>query len=605
MSATSSNTEESSSKKRISKESVRSFLELMRYMRSYRGLFALGSFMLLMSTLTFLLFPFILSMMADVAQGKPFVINQFGLSFTFNHRNQLAILLLLIISLQAFFSFTRVYLFALVNERVLADIRSDLFSKFISLPIPYFEQNRTGDLISRLSTDISNLQELISLNLAEFARQFISLIGGTIIIAIISPELTGTIIILVPTIVILAVYLSKFIKKITKKVLAATSDSITIAEESFQNIHTVKAYTNEWYEAGKYRKSVEVIRRLATKAGVYKGGFISFVLFAFIGALVFVLWRATGLVEDGTISIGSLLAYVAYTIFIGGSVAGMGDMWGKIVSSMGAADRIMEVLAMKSETLMKKVRHEYTKGDIEYRNVKFSYPSRPDISIFKSLNFKIPSGQTIALVGPSGAGKSTIIQLLLQYYKIQGGQILIDGQDSQKMDIQEVRSKIAIVPQEVILFGGTIRENIAYGQLDASEEAITEAARQANCLEFIEQFPEGLDTIVGERGIKLSGGQRQRIAIARAILKNPAILLLDEATSALDSESEKLVQDALEKLMKGRTSIVIAHRLSTIRNADKILVVQDGEIIESGNHEELSVKEDGVYLNLLRLQYQV
>lgn len=592
-------------RKRISKESIQSFLRLMQYMRPYRGLFSLGIAALLLSTFSFLFFPFILSMMADVAQGKPFVIDQFGLNITFDHRNQLALLLLAILSLQAIFSFSRVYIFALVNERVLADVRSDLFSKYISLPIKYYEKNRTGELISRLSTDISNLQELISLNLAEFSRQIVSLIGGTIIIAIISPELTGTIIILVPSIVIAAIYLSKFIKKISKKVLSATAKSITIAEESFQNIHTVKAYTNEWYESEKYKSAVAVIRNLAIKAGIYRGGFISFVLFAFIGALVFVLWRATGLVEDGTISIGSLLAYVAYTIFIGGSVAGMGDLWGKIVTSMGAADRIVEVLDLDSETIIKSFKKTKTTGNIEYKDVVFSYPSRPDINIFNKLSFKISAGETVALVGPSGAGKSTIIQLLLQYYKIDDGQILIDQQDTNQMDIQEVRAKIAIVPQEVILFGGSIRDNIAYGKLEASEDEIIEAARQANCLEFIQQFPEGLDTLVGERGIKLSGGQRQRIAIARAILKNPAILLLDEATSALDSESEKLVQDALEKLMKNRTSIVIAHRLSTIRNADKIFVVQDGQIIESGSHDELVEKDGGAYLKLLKLQYQV
>lgn len=576
----------------------------MEYMRPYKGLFLIGLFALLLSTLTFLFFPFLISMMADVAQGKPFIMDTLGFQYTFDNRNQLAVLLIIIILLQAIFSFARIYIFAEVNERVLADVRSDLFSKYISLEIPYFEKSRTGDLISRLSTDINNIQELISFNLAEFARQIASLIGGTIIIAIISPQLTATIIILIPAIVILAIYLSKFIKTMSKKVLAATADATIIAEESFQNIHTVKAYTNEWHESKRYRNSVDKIKTLAIKAAIYRGGFISFILLAFIGALVFVLWRATGLVEDGTISIGSLLAYVGYTIFIGGSVAGMGDLWSKIVSSMGAADRIIEILKMDSETSVQPVKHNATQGDIVYQNISFAYPSRPDIPIFKDLSFHIEAGQTVALVGPSGAGKSTIIQLLLQYYKILNGQILIDQKDTSSMNIQEVRAKIAIVPQEVILFGGTIRENIAYGKLEATDEEITEAARQANCLEFIQQFPEGLETLVGERGIKLSGGQRQRIAIARAILKNPAILLLDEATSALDSESEKLVQDALEKLMQNRTSIVIAHRLSTIRNADKILVVQNGAIVESGNHEQLSAKENGVYLNLLKLQYQ-
>lgn len=579
-------------------------MTLMHYMRPYRIIFYFGLALLLLSTLTFLFFPFLISMMADLAQGKPFIVNALGYTYSFDSRNQLAILLVVLIVLQSILSFGRVYVFAEVNERVLADIRSDLFSKYITIHIPYFEQSRTGDLISRLSTDVNNLQELISINLAEFARQIVTLIGGTIIIAVISPQLTGTIIILIPSIVILAIYLSKFIKAISKKVLAAIADATVIAEESFQNIQTVKAYTNEYHESQKYRVQVEKIKKLAIKAAIYRGGFIAFILLAFIGALLFVLWRATGLVEEGTITIGALLAYVGYTIFIGGSVAGMGELWSKIVSSMGAADRIVEILNMDSETDIKEIPKSIAIGNIEYKNVSFAYPSRQDVTIFKDLNFKIPAGKTVALVGPSGAGKSTIIQLLLQYYKIQGGQILIDGVDTHSMGIQEVRSKMAIVPQEVILFGGTIRENIAYGQLDASEEEIMEAARQANCIEFIQQLPEGLDTLVGERGIKLSGGQRQRIAIARAILKNPAILLLDEATSALDSESERLVQDALEHLMKNRTSIVIAHRLSTIRNADTILVIQNGRIAEIGSHEDLSQKEDGIYLNLLKLQYQ-
>lgn len=595
---------EEKSSKRISKKSIQSFKRLMGYMSPHKFLFSLGLLALLLSTLTFLFFPFLISMMADVAQGKPYVFDQMGIQYTFDSRNQLAILLLIIITFQSIFSFARIYIFAEVNERVLADVRSDLFSKYISLDIPYFEKSRTGDLISRLSTDINNIQELISFNLAEFARQVASLIGGTIIIAFISPQLTATIIILVPSIVILAIYLSKFIKKVSKEVLAATAQATVIAEESFQNIHTVKAFTNEYHESKKYRKAVDIIQKLAIKAAVFRGSFVSFILFAFIGALVFVLWRATGLVENGTITIGALLAYVGYTIFIGGSVAGMGDLWSKIVSSLGAADRIVEVLDMDSETKIEPITSTPTQGNIEYRNVSFAYPSRPDIQIFRDLNFQIQAGETVALVGPSGAGKSTIIQLLLQYYDIQGGQILIDGEDTQVLGEQQVRSKIAIVPQEVILFGGTIRENISYGKLDATEEEIIEAARQANCLEFISQFPEGLETIVGERGIKLSGGQRQRIAIARAILKDPAILLLDEATSALDSESERLVQDALEKLMQNRTSIVIAHRLSTIRKADKILVVQNGKIVEQGNHETLTQNEDGVYLNLLKLQYQ-
>lgn len=576
---------------------------LMQYMRPYKMLFVLGILALVFSTLTFMVFPFLISMLTDIAQGKPFTVELGSFSLVVNSRNQLVLILLAIILLQSTFSFLRVYLFALVNERVLADIRSALFTKIITLDIPFFERTRIGDLISRLSGDTTSLQELLSFNLAEFFRQFVSLIGGTIIIFFISPKLTGLILVVVPTIVILALVIGRVIKRMSKEVLKASARATVITEEAFQNIQTVKAYTNEAYESKKHRVAVQDILQLAIRASVFRGGFISFIILGLFGALIVILWKATGFVEDGTMTVGTLLAFIAYTVFIGGSVGGMGDLWGKIVSSLGAADRIVEILDLPSETGTQSFQSQRFNGAIQYEKVRFAYPSRPDITIFEDLNFSIAPGETVALVGPSGAGKSTIVQLLLQYYKPLSGIILIDGKDVSELDIQTVRANMAIVPQEVILFGGTIRENIAYGQLDASEREIEQAARKANCWEFISQFPEGMDTVVGERGVKLSGGQRQRIAIARAILKDPAILLLDEATSALDSESERLVQEALDGLMKGRTTIVIAHRLSTIRKADKILVIQNGRIIESGNHEELSSMPDGLYQNLLKLQY--
>jgi ABC-type multidrug transport system fused ATPase/permease subunit len=596
--------EEVNNSKRLSKKSVSSFMTLMGFMKPYRVLFGLGIAALVLSTLTFMAFPFLISMLTDIAQAKPFQLSWGQYQLVVSNRNQLVGILMVIILLQSTFSFLRVYLFAQVNERVLADIRSALYSKIITLEIPFFEKTRIGDLISRLSGDTTSLQELMSFNLAEFFRQLVSLIGGTIIIFLISPKLTGLIIVVVPTIVLIALFLGKTIKRMSKDVLKASAEATVITEEAFQNITTVKAYTNEQYESLKHRGAVQKILHLAIKASIFRGGFISFIILGLFGALIVILWQATGYVEDGSMTVGTLLAFIAYTIFIGGSVGGMGDLWGKIVSSLGAADRIVEILDLSSETEIKAVKAIKFNGAVSFKDIHFSYPSRPDIPIFHNLNFEIQAGETVALVGPSGAGKSSIVQLLLQYYKPEQGEIYIDGRACSTMDVQELRANMAIVPQEVILFGGTIRENIAYGDLSANDRQIESAAIKANCWEFIQQFPEGLDTIVGERGVKLSGGQRQRIAIARAILKDPAILLLDEATSALDSESERLVQEALETLMRGRTTVVIAHRLSTIRNADKILVLQNGQIIESGNHESLSALPDGLYQNLLRLQYQ-
>jgi ABC-type multidrug transport system fused ATPase/permease subunit len=294
-----------------------------------------------------------------------------------------------------------------------------------------------------------------------------------------------------------------------------------------------------------------------------------------------------------------------YTIFIGGSLAGMSDTYTRLVKAVGASERIVDILHTEQETDTKPFTFSKVTGAIQFKEVNFHYPTRVDVQVLKNMNFNIQPGEKIALVGPSGAGKSTIIQLLLKFYDIHSGNILVDGKDINEMEIKELRSNIAIVPQEVMLFGGTIRENILYGKLDATEEELLTAAKKANAFEFISKFPDGLDTIVGERGVKLSGGQRQRIAIARAILRDPAILLLDEATSALDAESEKLVQAALDTLMEGRTTIIIAHRLSTIRNVDKILVMNHGQIIEEGNHQALSMVNDGLYNHLLKLQYQL
>jgi ATP-binding cassette, subfamily B, bacterial len=360
----------------------------------------------------------------------------------------------------------------------------------------------------------------------------------------------------------------------------------------------------------------------ALKAATYRGGFISFIIFVLFGGIVGVVWYGGNLVLQGELAFKDLFTFIIYTGFIGGSVGGLGDMYAQIQKTVGASERILEILDEKSEVSVEsneirnqnleprtqnqelRTKNSEPRTKIQYKNVAFSYPSRPDMEVLRNINLEVKSGEKVGLVGYSGAGKSTIVQLLMRYYKLSGGHILVDGKNINDYNLTDLRKNIAIVPQEVMLFGGTIYENIAYGNPQASENEVIEAARKANALEFIESFPEKFQTIVGERGVKLSGGQRQRVAIARAILKDPAILVLDEATSALDSESEKLVQDALDKLMQNRTTIIIAHRLATIRNVDTIYVLKEGEISEQGSHDELVMIENGIYANLVKLQFE-
>ncbi|MDH5381304.1 MAG: ATP-binding cassette domain-containing protein, partial [Cyclobacteriaceae bacterium] len=353
----------------------------------------------------------------------------------------------------------------------------------------------------------------------------------------------------------------------------------------------------------RYTKSLMKTVKVALEAAKYRGAFISFIVFALFGAIVAVMWKGASLVNEGDITSGDLVTFVLVTIFIGASIAGIGDMYGQLQRAVGASQRILEVLDEESEDINKPDSISNLEGNIQFENISFKYPDTNKF-VLEDINFEIKPGQKVALVGPSGAGKSTITQLLMRFYPITSGDIKVDGKDISSYALSDYRSNIGIVPQEVMLFGGTIRENILYGKTNATEEELLNAAEKANVTEFIEHMKDGFDTIVGERGVKLSGGQRQRIAIARAVLKDPSILILDEATSSLDAQSEILVQKALETLMENRTTLIIAHRLSTIRSADRILVIKEGRIVEEGNHTELS-EINGLYNHLLKLQFQV
>jgi ABC-type multidrug transport system fused ATPase/permease subunit len=448
------------------------------------------------------------------------------------------------------------------------------------------------------------LQDTLSVTIAELLRQFSILIIGTFIIFYTTTSLSLFMLGTFPVIIVIAIIFGRYIRKLSKNTQDDLAKTNVIVEETLQSIQTVKSFTNELFETIRYRKSLDNVIVTALRAAKYRAAFISFIIFVLFGGIVAIMWYGALLVKSGDMTVGDLLSFVLYTTFIGGSIAGLGDLYGQIQKAIGASDRIIEVLDEPDEEDVVDAKEKLIlKGDINFSQVGFSYPTRLDFEVLKDIQLSIKSGEKVALVGPSGAGKSTLVQLLMRYYPISNGGITIDGKNIEDYQLKAYRENIGVVPQEVILFGGSIRENIAYGKQEASEEDIILAAKKANALDFINSFPEGFDTLVGERGVKLSGGQRQRIAIARAILKDPAILVLDEATSSLDAESEHLVQEALTELMKGRTSIIIAHRLSTVRQADKIFVLKDGKIAESGSHDELIAIEDGVYGNLVRLQF--
>ncbi|HCB46020.1 MAG TPA: multidrug ABC transporter ATP-binding protein, partial [Algoriphagus sp.] len=555
--------------------------------------FIAGLFFLLLSSLTLLTFPFVAGKLIDTAQGEDWIVSDI---------NTIALMLVGILAVQSIFSFFRVWLFALVSERSMRDIRQSLYNRLLRLPMTFFDKRRTGELISRITSDVSLLQDTFSVTLAELFRQVVTLIAGIAFLFFTTPKLTFFMLGTFPILVLVAMVFGRFIRGLSKKTQDELAAANVIVEETLQSISTVKSFVGEAYESSRYSKGLNRVVHVALKTAKFRGAFISFIIFALFGGIVAVMWYGASLVASGEMSIGELVSFVLYTTFIGGSIAGLGDICSQIQKAIGSSERVLEILDEKVEE-SSEFRVDNLEGKIEFEQVVFSYPTRPELQVLKDLSFYVNPGEKIALAGHSGAGKSTIIQLLLKFYEVHQGEIKIDGQNLNRWNLEQLRSHIGMVPQEVLLFGGSIRENIAYAKPNASEEEIIMAAKKANAWQFISQFPEGLDTLVGERGVKLSGGQRQRVAIARAILKDPSILILDEATSSLDAESEHLVQEALDELMKGRTTIIIAHRLATIRKVDRIYVLSEGKIVEQGNHLQLLEQEDGFYANLVRLQF--
>jgi len=592
-----SNQTESSKPRGISKQQLNQVLKIYRFILPYKWQFLVGMICLLITSSVAAFIPGGFKDLIDAANSN---------NMDAGKLKDLGFLLGGILLIQSALSFLRIYLFEYVSQHAMASIRKALFEKIITLPIQFFEENRIGNLTSRITSDVSQLQDALTNQLAFFVRQLVLPIACIPIILTISVKLTLIILGTLPVLVVSAVLFGRFIRKNSREAQDKLAECNTIAEETFVSADVVKAFTNEAFETRRYGLINLNVATIGMHAAKYRAAFVAFIIFVMFGAIVSLVTVGLSMVAQNQMTMGQLIQFFLLTIFIGSSLAGMSESYSVLQKSIGASERVNEILAEKGETeISDEHKTANIAGTVEFKNVAFTYPSRPDMPIFTDLSFSVEAGKKVALVGPSGSGKSTIIKLLSGMYPYQSGAIQIDGVPITNYNLTALRKNFGTVPQDTILFGGTIAENIAYGKTDATLEEIEAAARKANAWNFIQSFPEKLETIVGERGIKLSGGQKQRIAIARAILRNPRILILDEATSALDSESEKLVKEALNTLMEGRTTFIIAHRLSTIREADSILVINKGRIVEMGTHNELATIENGLYSHLLKLQYEL
>lgn len=586
-------------KVKLEKGAFKRALRVFKFISPYKATFSIGILFLILSSFTSMGFPYLVGELFGTKDPSEITSSNWQ---DFENTDLVMYLLFGIFIANAFFSFFRIYLFSIVTENALRDIRNKAFNQLIYSPISFFDKNKVGELTSRIATDINLLQELLMTTLAEFLRQWLTIIIATIVIFFTSAKLAFIMLSIVPVVLVLTIIFGKAIKKLSKNAQDAAAESNSILGDALTGIKNVKSFANESYELVRYGQKNEIIKNLSIKGAVWRGLFAAFIILGMFGSISIVIWQGVLLLQQGELAIDEFIRFILFTIFLGASFGGVGALFGSIQKAIGATERIMDLIDQEAEENNQANQQKIIKGNITFENVDFNYETRPDVAVLSHFNLVVKEGQNIAIVGPSGAGKSTLASLLLRFYNPTNGNILFDGVSANEFNLQELRSNMAIVPQEVMLFAGTIKENIAYGNTEANEEEIMEAAKNANAFNFINAFPEGFETLVGDRGIQLSGGQKQRIAIARAVLKDPKILILDEATSSLDSESEQLVQEALEKLMKGRTTFVIAHRLSTIKKADKIVVLDKGKLVESGTHEEL-VSHGGVYANLSSIQF--
>ena len=552
------------------------------------SLFVLGMFFLAASALASLAFPYLLGELIKADKSE---------------LNSNLILLFILIIAQGVFSYIRIALFVKTTAKMTTDLRLDSFQKMIKLPMFFFQKRKVGELTSRIAADISLIQTTLTTDLAQFFRQIILIVGSLMLLLITSPKLTLFIIATLPVIMIIAIFFGRYVRRLTKKVQNKVAESNIIVEESFQAISTVKSFTNEIFEAKKYQKKTKKIELESIKVGLVTAAFYAFVIIGIFGSIVLIIWYALNL----DIQPAELTTFVFYALFIGGSIGGLASSYSQIQKALGATESLLDIQREIPEEISD-IKEDYSSnflnGNIQINNIYFRYPSRPNDIVLNNISIDIKEGQKIAIVGMSGSGKTTLTNLLLGFFQPTKGNILFDNQTITDIGLTKLRNEIGLVPQDIILFGGTIRENLLYAKTNATEEEIINAAKKANAHEFILQFENGYNTIVGERGMQISGGQRQRIAIARAILKNPKILILDEATSSLDSKSEQKIQESMSFLLKGKTAIIISHRLATIKNTDQIYVFEKGNIVEFGKHSEL-LKKEGTYKKFFDAQLKL
>ncbi len=580
--------------KRLNRESLHTFGRLLRYVRPYRNQMIFSIILLLFSTLLGLVLPLVVQNLVDVVL----------IDRNLTRLNQLAVGLFVVFIVQALFNFGHRLTLAFVGEKVIAHIRVQIYTHLQSLSLKYFADHRTGEVVSRLTNDVSQLQTAVTDNLVALLRQAITLIGAAILLFWLNWRLTLIILTGIPIISLTMVFLGRQIRKAAKAVQDALAESANVVEETVSGIRIVKSFVRESHEIGRFSARVNDVYEAAmwrAKIGAVLGPTIGFMAFA---SITLTLWFGSFEVIEGRLSAGGLVAYLVYTMMVAAPIASLAGLYAQFQSALGATERLFELLDTPADIADGSDATDLppVSGRVEFDAVDFDYTTA--VSILKQVSFVAEPGQVVALVGPSGAGKSTLVNLIPRFYDVGNGRILIDDHDVRDVTIKGLRQQIGIVPQETILFSDTVLENIRYGNLEATQAEIEAAAIAANAHEFIlHDLPDGYQTMVGERGVKLSGGQRQRVAIARAILKDPRILILDEATSSLDSESESLVQEALERLMNGRTSFVIAHRLSTVINADWVLVLDEGRVVEQGTHSELLQNPDGLYYRLYQMQF--
>lgn len=571
---------------------------LYSYLGAYRKIFIPSLIALFVTAALSLAFPYFLGSLI----GSPQEALQAGVDpgKVRDNINRVVLTLLSVLAVQAFISYWRVRGFIKSGESALRDLRKDVFARLVRLPMPWFMERRSGEVSAILAADLGILQHTLLNTVPQIARQTVIFLGGLVFIFIASPKLSLFMLASIPVVVLAVAIVGRKIRQYSRDAQDRLAESNVVAEEAVQGIADVKAFSNEGFEDARYGDSLDRFLESTMKGAKARAAFISFIILILFGTISVVVWFGAGMLAEGTLTSQEFAHFILFSIFVGASLGAFPEIMSQLQKTQGATERIREILGheVEDDREMGKVP---VVGALKAEGMKFFYSSREDVEVLAGVDFNIDAGQRVAIVGPSGAGKSTLFSLLLGYYDKTGGELFFDGVKAADLPVATRRAAMAVVPQEVLLFGGTILENIEYGRPGATRDEIEEAARKANAHDFISEFPEAYETKVGPRGVKLSGGQRQRIAIARAVLADPKILLLDEATSALDSESERLVQEALDGLMRGRTSLIIAHRLATVKCADRILVLKDGVICESGSHEEL-MGNDGTYRLLAETQ---